>query len=225
MQRAYVFIMCCSSVLAAKLPPVDLTTYYQDFILEEKQIIIPEFPGAFNASIVRWQNKFLMCFRVRDSNMISTFEIGVVWLDNHFNPISTPSILEIRQDPSSYSQNQDPRLIVVHERLYIIYSNFINIDAITTRRMFLAEIQQENETFFITKPQCLHPFEGASKRWEKNWVPFVYENNLLLAHKLSPHHIVRPSLATGACTTESVTYSFIDWKWGELRGGNSRPFK
>src|SRR5690348_3844790 len=73
----------------------------QPFVVETKQINIPGFPCAFNASIVRWHDKLLMCFRVRDKNMISTFQIGCVWLDDAFNVISEPYILEIKNDSST----------------------------------------------------------------------------------------------------------------------------
>lgn len=199
---------------------IDLEEHTDDFILETKQIIVPGFPGAFNASIIRWQGHLLLCFRIRDSKMVSTFEMGLVWLDDDFNPISTPQILEIwGQNPSSYIKNQDPRLIIINQRLYILYSNFIDLDGIITRRMFIAELQNDYEKFFIENPICLHSFEKTKKRWEKNWVPFNYYENLLLAYSIIPHHILKPFLDSGTCTTISLAPSSIDWQWGELRGG------
>ena len=94
-------------------PLLDLDEYIQDFVRETKQIHIPGFPGAFNAAVVRWREKILMCFRVRDGNGKSTFQIGCVWLDDDFNPISEPVLLEILGDRSTFDQRQDPRLIEV----------------------------------------------------------------------------------------------------------------
>ncbi|MCL4361237.1 hypothetical protein M1446_02675 [Candidatus Dependentiae bacterium] len=214
------FLLCSVLQCIAAQELIDLEKNLQDFVLETKQIIIPEFPGAFNASIVRWQDSLLMCFRVRDNNSISTFEFGFVWLDDDFNPISTSKILQIYGDPSSYRQNQDARLIVVKNKLYILYNNFIKIaEDNVSRRMFIAELHCDKEKFFIENPTCLQPINKMSKRWEKNWVPFNYNNNLLLAYSLAPHNILNPSLDTGKCETESSTHSFVNWKWGELRGG------
>lgn len=199
---------------------INLEAYTQDFIVETKQIIIPNYPGAFNASIIRWNGSLLMCFRVRNEKMISTFDIGFVWLNEDFNPISTACILEIRnENPQCQHQKQDPRLIILDNKLYILYSNFIKIGNMITRRMFIAPVTIDNNTFYITNPTCLHPFEGCGARWEKNWVPFVHEQKILLAYSLTPHRIFEPSLTTGECTTHSTTHSLISWNWGELRGG------
>lgn len=228
MEAVRINLIVCVSILGAwcvalqgvgAAEPIDLGQRAQDFVLEEKQIIIPGFAGAFNASVVAWQGSLLMCFRVRDSNLVSTFEIGFLWLDTNFNPISTPHILEIRGNPSSYAKNQDPRLIVINQRLYILYSNFIQIGDIVTRRMFVAELHCEQEKFFIADPLCLDPFEGHSARWEKNWVPFNYKENLLLAYSIAPHRIFEPSLVHGGCSIVSATHSLMLWEWGELRGG------
>lgn len=198
---------------------IDLEAMAQDFVLETKQIVLEGYAGAFNSSIIRWGNKLLLCFRVRNNKMISTFEIGFVWLDDDFNPISTPRILDIRNNSTPFSQNQDPRLIVVNKKLYIIYNNFIKMGELVTRRMFVAQLICKDDLFFIDKPVCLQPFEGWSDRWEKNWAPFVFDDQLLLAYSLLPHRVFHPSLITGECVTVGSTYSSLVWNWGELRGG------
>lgn len=214
-----ILITTLISATHLKAELLNLEAHPQDFILETKEIIIPGFPGAFNASVVRWQGSLLLCFRVR-RNTVSTFEMGLVWLDENFNPISRPCVLDIRNDnPDCKSQKQDPRLIVYHEKLYILYSDFIKLGNMITRRMFISKLHQENDCFFIDSPVCIHPFEGWSSRWEKNWTPFVHQDDLLLAYGLLPHRIFQPSLTSGTCTTHSSTQSLINWTWGELRGG------
>lgn len=211
------YLFCISLSYAKEF--LDLEKLAQDFVLETKQIIVPGFAGAFNASVIRWHDKLLMCFRIRDEKMISTFEFGCVWLDDEFNVISEPHILEIKNDVSTFKQNQDPRLIIIDNTLYILYSNFIKIDHITTRRMFVAQMRHENERFFIENPVCLDPFPNSGKRWEKNWVPFNYNESLLLAYSLQPHTIFHPCLKTGICEMKNSTNSDAIWEWGELRGG------
>lgn len=198
---------------------INLDETIQDFVLETKQIKVPGFPGAFNACIVKWRNSYLMSYRVRNSKLVSTFEIGFVWLDKEFNCISVPRILVIKNDSSPYKRHQDPRIFVIGEDLYILYSNFINFEETITRRMFLAQVQYEHDSFFIDNPECLESFEGSGKRWEKNWVPFLYEGNLLLAYSLLPHRILQLSPERGECFTVHFTRSAITWDWGDLRGG------
>ena len=212
------YVMVCS--VYAEL--IDLEKNCQDFFLETKQIHVPGFPGAFNPCIVRWHDRFLMSFRVRNEHMVSTFDIGLVWLDDDFNPVDGPQVLDFPEHTYlCASKKQDPRLIAVGDALYMVYSDFVKIGDIATRRMFIAQVHSEHGQFTIDNPLCLHPFEGCSERWEKNWPPFVHDDQLLLAYSLIPHRIFKPSLESGACDTVTSTYSAIDWPWGELRGGTS----
>ncbi len=201
------------------VPVLDLEQQAQDFVLETKQLHIPGYAGAFNPAMVKWKNRTLLSFRVRNEHLISTFEIGLVWLDRDFNIASKPYLLKIIQDkPSPFSQTQDPRLITIHDKLYVIFNNFIKIGDMSTRRMFVGEVKYENDTFYVKNPISLHPFAGWSSRWEKNWVPFIYHDIMLLAYGLVPHRILQP-LITGECVTVASSHSPLDWDWGELRGG------
>ncbi len=212
-----IYLLVLSNVSRAAL--IDLTDYCQDFVLQTKQIHIPGYPGAFNASVIRWQNSLLMCFRVRDTHMRSTFQVGCVWLDEEFNPISRPQILKIKDTDSSFNQNQDPRLIVIQGKLHILYCNFTKIDDFVTRRMFVAQMQQDGDTFFVENPLCLNSSFGSLTRWQKNWTPFNYQDSLLLAYSQNPHIILKPSYEDGYCQTVSSTQCNIHWPWGVLRGG------
>lgn len=219
-QRLICMILCILSLLLHSKELIDLEKKSQGFILETKQIIVPGFPGAFNGSIIRWRGSLLLCFRVRNEHMISTFEMGFVWLDDNFNPVGTARIIDVHDENlSTFSQNQDPRLIIIDQKLYIIYSKFIKIGEMITRRMVIAQLNYKNKNFYLKDPICLDPFKGSSKRWEKNWVPFIYKGKLLLAYSLFPHTIFEPSLNNGSCKTQNVTYSSINWQFGELRGG------
>jgi len=220
---AALYVLCivlCNAAISYAHASFDLDTWMEDFVIKTKQIIVPGYCGAFNASVIRWEGRLLLCFRVRDENMVSTFEIGFIELDNDFNAIGKAHILEVRyEDPTCLQRKQDPRLIIVHNKLHILYSEFIKIDDIITRRMFIAEVQREGDTFFIDAPVCLHPFEGWSKRWEKNWVPFVYHDTLHLAYSVVPHRIMEPLLPRGECVTRHATLSSMAWDWGDPRGG------
>lgn len=197
----------------------------QEFVLETKQIHIPGYFGAFNPSILRWNDRFLMSFRVRNHRLVSTFEIGLVFLDQYFNPISEPQILDIRSfDLNHPKKEQDPRLLYIGEQLYLVYSNEIKerakIGKYETRRVFVTRLHFEDNCFTADQPECLIAFDGERvSRWEKNWVPFDYEGQLLLSYSIAPHLIFRPLLGTGSCETVANTTSGIKWSWGHLRGG------
>jgi predicted GH43/DUF377 family glycosyl hydrolase len=197
----------------------------QDFIVETKKIDIPNFPCAFNPSIIRWKGSLLMSFRVRNQKLVSTFEIGLVWLDDQLNLEGPAKILDIRSNSvSKLNKEQDPRLVTVGDDLYIVYSNDIEVvdkgSTVVTRRVFVSKVNFDGLYFSAEPPECLLKFEGErSSRWEKNWVPFDYEGTLLLSYSLSPHRVLKPLFGKGSCETFGISKKTIPWTWGELRGG------
>lgn len=192
-----------------------------DFILESKQINIPGHPHAFNPSIVRYRGKLLMSFREIAYPTYFSW-IGLVWLDENFCPQGEVHHLNIVLD--AYG-SEDARLVTSGDKLYIIYNGNRRICSDLQKgsggdRMYIGELIEENKNFYVASENCLNFFEGESgDKREKNWVPFDYENNLLLAYSLSPHRILKPLLGTESCETFDVTKSSIKWPWGELRGG------
>jgi len=201
---------------------LDLQDLKQDFVLETRQIRIEGYPSALNPSIVRWRGSYLMSFRIREEKTGAVNDVGMIWLDDFFNPIGKPSVLELLIDrPSLPSKVQDPRLITLDNRLYLVYSNMIFRDENfrEIKRMYIGEVEFDGRSFRIEYPECLYHFNNANDRWEKNWVPFIYQDQLLLAYSLTPHRILWPMRRTRECIEFVTTESSIIWPWGSLRGG------
>ena len=129
-----------SSVYAEK----DLEEITQDFVIKTKKITIPECPHAFNASITKWKGRWLMSFRNMieentclnyspassnsfssdpSSSSDSASNLGLIWLDEEFNPIGNPQFITL-DHPNKKRDilTEDARLIVKDESLFIIYS-------------------------------------------------------------------------------------------------------
>src|SRR5262249_10385969 len=86
----------------------DLEMMAQPFVLETKRICIPEFPDAFNPSIIRWEDRLLMCFRTYHPQTRSTNEIALIELNEEFEPNGKPKFLKFLQpDPYCLSKKQD----------------------------------------------------------------------------------------------------------------------
>ena len=203
---------------------IDLESMAQDFVLETIKIDIPGYPDAFNPSITRLNDSFLMCFRFRDPATSSTNKIGFVWLDENFQLKSGIQELDIKINYSAYptllSYAQDPRLITVGGHLYMVYSNLIGSSQGIQRRMFIASLHINlNGHILMQEPVSIENFVGEiNQRQEKNWPPFDYNGNLLLAYSLNPHRIMAPDFQISAQNIAS-TQGNIQWSWGELRGG------
>lgn len=160
----------------AKIPAdsssfIDLEEMAQDFVLESKQIKIEEYPTAFNPTIVRWNGALLMACRIRHPKTGSNDKIGMVWLDDNFDLNGPTYVLEVPPYPSSVaSKQQDPRLIVIGNHLYMVYSNIISgVVSQEVRRMFITEVHFDGLQFYTDAPEGLFYFENEiEKRWEKN---------------------------------------------------------
>ena len=86
----------------------DLQTMVQnDLVLETKQILIHEYPWAFNPSIIRWDNNLLMSFRViPDPKQTFTSWVGVINLNENFEPKGKPQQLQLRIPNLRYLHGQ-----------------------------------------------------------------------------------------------------------------------
>ncbi|NGX63309.1 MAG: Lipoyl synthase [Candidatus Anoxychlamydiales bacterium] len=86
------------------------------------------------------------------------------------------------------------------------------------RTMYLAKINRY--TFEIDYKT---PLDQHIKAIEKNWVPFISEDNLLLAYNLVPHKILQitdlKSNSLKHLVFPNMCFSRFFWKWGEPRGG------
>lgn len=217
LQALYIHAYLCA------IDPVDLEGNIQNFVLETKQIAIPGYPHAFNPSIIRWNDSLLLSFRiVPDPKATFTSYIGFAWLDEDFEVISPPQILDLRETNSiSPSRAEDARLVAVGNRLFMVYDD--NVDLMITKggfRVYIAELVLNGSEITAVNIDGLLRFEGEdSNVREKAWVPFDYQNHLHLAYSISPHRIFLPIHGTGECLTLYKTRPLISWEWGELRGG------
>ena len=202
--------------------PIDLELMTQDFVLEAKKIEIPEHPFAFNPSIVKWKGSLLLSFRTYHPVTRSTNPFGVVWLDEDFNPIGTPHIFELPfKNPVLPSKQQDPRLVTVGNRLFVVYNNILeHITHKEMRRMYISELHFDGTTFTASDPECITQFEGEKEtRYEKNWPPFDYKGKLFLSYSIIPHKVFRPIFGTNTCETAFCSSHIFKWDWGVPRGG------
>ncbi len=221
--KHFIFIFLCFFTIELTAL-IDLDEMEQSFILETKRIHVPGYPDAFNPSIVRFQGHLLMSFRSRDPVTNIANLVGFVWLDKEFNPMGTPQLLELETGQLTDAYIQDPRLIIVNNQLYMPYSDLVEdpILKIKKRKMCVAQINYDGVRFLATAIDCFHHFQedkGKDSKFEKNWVPFDYQDIMLLAYTISPHKIFLPIKGEEKCVTIAQSSEFSTWQWGVLRGG------
>jgi predicted GH43/DUF377 family glycosyl hydrolase len=197
----------------------------QKVVLETKRILLEDFPEAWNPSMIKVDQGYLMTFRycpdVISQGWVSY--IGIVLLDEAFDPISKPQLLKTRvKNSKTPSQSEDARIFKFKDRLFLIYHDNVDIVYPATwqrRDMFMSELLFTNNQFTLTPPlKLIHEEKYNSQTWQKNWVPFEKDGVLLMTYSINPHEILYTNLLTGTCYPAYETRAEIQWDFGILRG-------
>lgn len=218
----------CLALSLGSVEPVDLEERAQTFVLETKRVVIPGHPFAFNPSLIRWKGELLLSFRtIPDRKQSFHSLLWLIRLNEQMEPSGEASLLNTR--PLYYpvpSRAEDGRLIAVGEQLYFVYAD--NSEEKVSRggfRVHLAEVKEKGGRFYLEGVEPLLDFPGASREFrEKNWVPFVYNQTLLLSYSLDPHRVFLPLIGTGSCVEIASSVADLGWDWGVLRGGTTALF-
>lgn len=196
-----------------------------DIVKSTIQLQFKDFPDAFNPSIFKMDQGYLLSFRYcpdRDLRDQLSY-IGVVLLDESLHPISEPQLLNTRStNDKTLSQAEDARIFSYKGRIFVIFNDNVEVNfpsALGRRDMFIAELYYKDNEFTLSSSlKLIHEEKYNSQLWQKNWVPFEWKNKLLITYTISPHEIVSPNLLHGTCYTHHITNPKLDWGWGVLRG-------
>ena len=196
-----------------------------NIVTSTKRIDLPQFPGAFNPSLIKVKEGFLLSFRYYpDQSQLWISKIGIVLLDDNLAPVSEPVLLDTRIGNSKIpSQSEDARLFSCNGNIYLIYNDntsCINPTIRERRDMFVTQLFYTDGEFFLSMPiKLIHEYKYFSQTWQKNWVPFEWNGSLLLSYSISPHEVLYPDCKSGLCQSLFETHPKINWSWGTLRGG------
>ncbi len=179
-------------------------------------IKIPGFRGAYNPSIVSFQDGFILSFRYDNLLQHKAF-VGLVRLDKEFHVIGDPVIADKTHDI------EDARLFWCNDTLYATGSRIVCKEP-SQCLISLSKIDTQTLTFTDVVDLDYHP-----QIVEKNWVPMVHTdaegmNSLYLIYNHNPLFILKlSSFDTGAIEQPipSSDSTPMPWeeKWGKIRGG------
>ncbi len=195
-------------------------------VTSTKRIYIPSYPGAYNPSIVKFEDNYLLTFRYLPSRSFQPWlsHIGIILLDESFEPISDAELLNTRTRFKGIpSQSEDARIFSCNGKFYVIFNDNPDLmfPSIYDRRdMYIAELLFVDDQFLLSDPvKLVHGEKYPHVLWQKNWSPFEWNGMLLLSYMINPHEIICPDLENGYCQRCYETQKSIDWGFGSLRGG------
>lgn len=223
MKRITICLIVLISLLAHADEPFSFGK--QGIVKDTIEIRFEQFPNAHNPSIFKFDQGFLFTFRYCPDlyNQPWISNIGVVLLDQNFRPLSEPQILSTRTEVSRIpSQSEDARVFSYRGRLFLIYND--NTEVTYTkfgdrRDMYMVELIYSAGKFSLATPlKLVYEAKYSTQYWQKNWVPFEWNNRLLLAYRVEPHEILYVNFTNGACYQCYETSGNISWDFGVLRG-------
>lgn len=194
-------------------------------VISNKRIELPDYPDAYNPSLTTFENGYLLIFRYTpDFTHGRISYIGAVLLNEALQLISQPQLLSTRHLQSSTpSQSEDARVLWCRGDLYLVFNdNFDDLyPSVRERRdIYVAKLSYADKKFTLEQPLKLtHEQKYISQFCQKNWVPFVSEDKMLLAYQINPHEILEPDPSNGNCRPVYETKIPTLWQWGQLRGG------
>jgi predicted GH43/DUF377 family glycosyl hydrolase len=194
-----------------------------------KTLVIRNVNAPYNASLIDNGDGYLLYFRYdifENDGKKSRFSpycshIGEIELDKNFNQTEK----EFVTLKTGSKHCDDPRVIRMNDKLFVVYNDFPNNKDVFSRTMRIAEVNREKAC-----PEYVTELDLQISAVEKNWTPFIYKNEgkeeLYFEYAHNPHKILRlpnpkineidqPIFKNKDCLTKRVWPS----EWGEIRGG------
>ncbi len=213
----YVLFLCFGNIA--------LSADTENLVIETKRIYLEAYPDAFNPSIIKTDYGYLLTFRYCPDRTLDSYSfVGVVRLDESFEQISPPQLLDTRYgDTIIPPHSEDGRILYVEGRMYVIYNDNQELILCTNknrRDIFVAELIDNGDNFTLVSPVKLkHLQKYEDQLWQKNWVPFDWQGILLMGYSIRPHEVLFADLINGDCHALGISKVKYDWKYGILRGG------
>lgn len=196
-------------------------------VVRTKQIEIPGYPEAHNPSIIPDGDGYLLTFRLQPSKRYSWISyIGIVRLNKEFQLISDPQLINPRigLKRKSPSQAEDARIFTYKGEAYLIYNDnemVTNPSHKERRDIYVAKLMRKGPNYWVAPPvKLIHEDKYSSVLWQKNWTPFVWNDNLMISYTFKPHEVLLVDIETGICKSCYEVDNPTKWQFGEMRGGS-----
>lgn len=165
--------------------------------------------GAFNGSIVQIGDKYLCVYRKNE------YVFGACYLDSKCDVIQ-----DTIRDLNLEGDVADPRLIFVGSKLVLSFSrhNVISETEFIAGAVILDfDISDEIKIYDMFR---ISPIQLQDR--QKNWMPFIYENELYFIADIHPHRIYKFDLNTKFCNLAyELNYRHAWFMNNQLRGNSN----
>lgn len=223
--------------------------------LTQRTVKLPGLPAgsvAYNAGMANAHGQMIMAFRLDmpDGNSPVTAYIGIVPLNENFQPAGPFSLLDTTEEGDVRSTAEDPRLINYDDDVYLVYntthepkpvrhmhigrieSTRVNIESAPVCGESAPDRHELHYSLHDRKEMLFAPDKLGPRTMEKNWTPFVYQGDLHFIYDTNPPRVLRVehqallNSETQQLLAEEVSHSAakVAWDWGHMRGGTQAVY-
>lgn len=196
----------------------EIMTKVTDF--KFKDHYLHDYSGNANITLIENNNEYLLAMH-KDIDLYEDkkyhTELEFISFDNKWQVVNqqTLNISEYYQPQEKASAPQDPRLFRVNDNLYMIYNEKTQGDK--NRRMFLAKLTQNKNQLVVDKAA---PLNYQQQLTQKNWTPFVYDNEIYFIYSVQPYIVLKLDQKTSQLSeVTNQNTDKIKWPYGLIRGG------
>ncbi len=227
----YLLLLLLPFGFEAKLNEVDgllKQSLQNSCIIKRTEIEIPDYPNAYNPSLIPYKDGYLLSFRYiarcpekfRNTLRTDVSFIGVASLDKDFKVAKkTVQLLNVISYSSGFSLTaEDARLLNAGNRIFIFFNDLPLLQTSGSFAMYFGELIEDRGMFVLKGPAKPLNYIRAN-RVEKNWSPFLCGDRLYVIYADHPRVILEVDPNTGFCHEVSRTTLNWNWNWGEIRGG------
>jgi len=133
-----------------------------------------------------------------DDNCVRTKNILIDY-DKDFNKLSETPILEnssLAHYPSSVKGLEDMKIFEFKNEIYFTATSR-ELHPQDVPKICLGKLEKNGDYYIVNKVTLLHGPEPD--RCEKNWLPFIMNDELYVVYSYSPFIIYKPNMETGHC--------------------------
>lgn len=199
-----------------------------------KRLYFPELKGnCFNPSIVNIEDGYLLSFRWDKpdkhlKNLLKTARwasrktyVCLVELDRELNPKSSVQILDlVNQENQSIVDPTDMRIIRINDEVTGIFNTVTSLPHHPPIiRLYTVNLKKDPLAQRYVPEPCQKLIYPNAREVEKNWTPFVWNDELYFVYEISPHTILKVNRDTGVCELLEKQNFQQEWTYGSPRGG------
>jgi len=170
--------------------------------------------SQLNGAIARIGDRYLLVYRQSIGTRYIGGQLRYAWLTDDYRLASEPLMIHVGGFP------EDPRVLVLDSRIIVTFTR-LEDDGYFHHYMQEFEVSGDHLLPITLSPiELVHP-ETSGHQHEKNWIPFVYDEELWFVYSLEPFEVLKYLASSRTIVTafrhEPKCESWVGW--GRLRGG------